>query len=455
MAMAKYHKEFEFDESYLSSSEKKVLRKLVEASRLVGPLFALQENREFPGANFYPHDATLSEIEEAAKKNPLILDPYTVVERNANGMLVAVPYHKKYRNYVEPIARALKEAADFSEDPNFSRFLRARAKSFLDDSWSESENLWLELEGNKIDILIGPIEPYLDNLFSIKCAFQSNVRVRSSDSTFNPQDYLRVIQNLHAASPMAPEGGKKQPVRVRVDDVVCLSGRHAKLPPRGTNLPNDPQKVAKLGTKIIIYTTDIKLRDEGLIIPVFERVFDEEFAANYPKDELLSAAVRLAMLHEITEAVVKYPDTVERLKDMYLPVKELHASVVGIKSCAFHVLKGILASRDYEEILLILLCRTFSDWLMRNSSRDVMHYIKGYVVAFNFFRERGALAVENGVIEPDFEKMFAAIEGLSDTLSHLMSRASRGEAQRFFDQYGSFELFEEFAPRLEGIEVHL
>jgi len=455
--MAKYHKCFEVATTRLSASEQQVLAKLVEASELVGPLFALQENDEFPGANFYPHDATSEEIEDAAQKNPRILDPYTVVERGRGGKLVAVPFHKKYREYMLPIAQLLKEAAALSENPSFSEFLAARAKSFLNGSWDKSETLWLGIEDSRLDILIGPIEPYLDNLFSVKCAFQSNVRVASGDAKFNPQDYLNIVRCLHASSPVL--SGEDEPghrVQVRVDDVVCLSGRNAKLPPRGANYPNDPQRVAELGTKIIIYTTDIKLRDEGLITPVFEKLFDDDFRAAYSKEGLLSAAVRLTMLHEITEAVVKYPDTVSRLKDMYLPVKELHASVVGIKSCTFHVLKGVLTQKDYEEILLVLLCRTFSDWLIKDGAgQTLMHYLRGYVVAFNFFREQGALVVENGMIQPDFDKLFVGVDGLSSVLTHLMSSGSQEDARRFFDQYGSFAIFEEFGSQLQGIDITL
>jgi len=455
--MAKYHKDFATDTARLSSSEQQVLAKLVEASKLIGPLFALQENDEFPGANFYPHDATPEEIAAAAEKNPRILDPYTVVERGRGGKLVAIPFHKKYREHMAPISRLLKEAAALSENPRFSEFLAARAKSFLNDSWDKSETLWLGVGDSVLDVLIGPAEPYLDGLFSVKCAFQANVRIASDDSTFNPQDYINVVRCLHASSPMLSAGnGSDHQVRVRVDDVVCLSGRNAKLPPRGANYPNDPQRVAELGTKIIIYTTDIKLRDEGTLIPVFERVFSEDFRANYSRGGLLSAAVRLTMLHEITEAVVKYPDTVSRLKEMYLPVKELHASIAGIKSCTFHVLKGVLVQKDYEEILLVLLCRTFSDWLIKDrAGQTLMHYLKGYVVAFNFFREHGALVVEDGAIKLDFDKLFVGVDGLSSVLTHLMSFGSHDEAQRFFDQYGSFDIFEEFGSQLQGIDTNL
>lgn len=446
---------FEIDESRLSPGEKKVLEKLVEATRLIGPLYLLQENNEHPGANFYPHDATPSEIEEAAKRDSLILDPYTVVERDENGNLAAIPYHKKYQEDLEPIAKLLEEAAKLSEDRRFSEFLEARAKSFLDDSWDKSETSWLEVGDTKLDILIGPIEPYLDNLFSVKCAFQGNVRIRSEDSAFNPENYIRVIQNLHASSPMLPPGEKKkQRVRVRVDDLVTLSGRHAASPPASTNLPNDPQKVVKLGTRIIIYTTAIKFKAEA-VWAIFERVFSSRVRKKHSEKGLLNNAIRSIMLHEITEAVVKYPNSVKRLGDMYSPVKELHATIVGIKSCTFHVLKGILDQEDYEEILIYRLASVFRYWLMRERYPNIAPYFRGSVVAFNFFKEHGGLKVEEGIIHPDFEKLFVGVEGLSSVLSHLMSSGNQEQAQRFFEQYGSFEIFDDFAPKLKDISVNL
>jgi len=54
----------------LNKNEKKVLSLLIEAASLVLPIYKLQENPKYPGANFYPHDATKEEIEDAAKKDP-------------------------------------------------------------------------------------------------------------------------------------------------------------------------------------------------------------------------------------------------------------------------------------------------------------------------------------------------------------------------------------------------
>ena len=58
--------------------------------------YLLQENDQYKGANFYPHDVTKQEIEEATKDPPKIFSPFTVVKRNNKGKLIAVDYHLKY-----------------------------------------------------------------------------------------------------------------------------------------------------------------------------------------------------------------------------------------------------------------------------------------------------------------------------------------------------------------------
>ena len=47
----------------LKSSESQVLKLLIEAAKLVAPIYALQENHKYPGANFYPHEVSKREIE--------------------------------------------------------------------------------------------------------------------------------------------------------------------------------------------------------------------------------------------------------------------------------------------------------------------------------------------------------------------------------------------------------
>src|SRR3990167_3737238 len=104
----------------LSTSEKKVVSKLIEAARAITSIYQKQENPKFLGANFYPHDATKSEILQAAKHNPDILSPYTIVEKNNNGKLKEEHYHIKYKNDLERVSRFLRDAAKLSDNKKFA-----------------------------------------------------------------------------------------------------------------------------------------------------------------------------------------------------------------------------------------------------------------------------------------------------------------------------------------------
>src|SRR3989344_2053320 len=122
-----YIKKFEFNNSTLSKREKQVLEKLVAAAELTVPLYEAQKNSKYPGANFYPSDATREEIEKAAKKTPAILSPYTFVERKGK-QLVAIPYSKKFKKELSQISKLLKEAASLSDDNALKAYLAARAE---------------------------------------------------------------------------------------------------------------------------------------------------------------------------------------------------------------------------------------------------------------------------------------------------------------------------------------
>src|SRR3989344_5889337 len=76
----------------LSKNEQAVLKLLVEAGRLTVPIFLEQEKQLEKDGNFYPKGVSRKEVGEAAKKNPEILSPFTVVEQ-IDGQLQATPYH--------------------------------------------------------------------------------------------------------------------------------------------------------------------------------------------------------------------------------------------------------------------------------------------------------------------------------------------------------------------------
>ena len=74
------------------------------------------------------------------------------------------PYHVEYRQFLEPAAKALRDAAALSADPAFAKFLRLRADALLSDDYYASDLAWLDLKDPKFDVIMAPYETYLDDL---------------------------------------------------------------------------------------------------------------------------------------------------------------------------------------------------------------------------------------------------------------------------------------------------
>ncbi len=69
------------------------------------------------GANFYPPDITRGEFEARATTQPDLKNPYTMVRRDDQGNLVAIPYRTFFQKHVELAANKLRQAAELAMAP--------------------------------------------------------------------------------------------------------------------------------------------------------------------------------------------------------------------------------------------------------------------------------------------------------------------------------------------------
>src|SRR6185369_4747356 len=122
-----------------------------------------------PKANYYPDDITKAEFEEWAKTLPeaernKATGFFYVIRRDANKQLKAMPYNEEYREFLEPAARLLREAAALTTNTTLKNFLLKRAEAFQSNDYYASDVAWMELDA-PIDVTIGPYETYEDELF--------------------------------------------------------------------------------------------------------------------------------------------------------------------------------------------------------------------------------------------------------------------------------------------------
>src|SRR5258706_4750082 len=130
-------------------------QKIVRMLRINGSRYdLLEEHKPFvgdqpyaPGRGFYPEGLTREQVEQYVKDHPenkdAIYSPFTIVRRNG-AELEAIPYRVAFRAQLGPAAKALREAAGYTRDPAFARFLRLRAEALLKDDYYESDISWME-----------------------------------------------------------------------------------------------------------------------------------------------------------------------------------------------------------------------------------------------------------------------------------------------------------------------
>jgi hypothetical protein len=165
--------------TWLDSIEYERERRFAELN--YGPWDALDDDKPFIdgfgrkplGAQFYPADMSRDEFENAFL--PGKTDLYSFVRRDQEGKLTLVPYHVEYAEELAAAAGLLREAAKLARSPDFANYLKLRAAALISDDFQLSDMYWMDVKDNEIDVVIGPIETYLDRLFGYRAAYESYV----------------------------------------------------------------------------------------------------------------------------------------------------------------------------------------------------------------------------------------------------------------------------------------
>jgi hypothetical protein len=422
--------------SKLTKNEQAVLEHLIDAAKLIEPLYEK--------VKFYPDDVSRDEIEKAAKENPEILSPYTVVEKN-DDQLTYIFYHEKYKDDLREIAELLNKAAGISENPRFAKGLRLQAKALLDGSYDEATIYWMGMKPYILDINIGPVERYDDKLFFTKAAYQAWVGVMDEEKTHKAQVYKELILSARRMALMPSEKvDYYDKVQVRVDDILIFSGLISRTRFIGVNLPNDVSLMEQYGSEITMFNQTNETRMETEIIPTFNKLFSKEFKQQFTLEDLENGSSGFNMLHELAHVYLRYKNSEKNLKDLFPYIDELAAYVMGIKVCGSLFLKDIATQHELESIIVAFLTKCFYMVNEESNVKSRVHYTVGCGIFINYLIENGAIRQSGGISWPNFTKIFVAIDHLSEILERILSSGKREDAAAFIKQYQNLQI-KEFA----------
>lgn len=432
----------------LTPDERKMLPILIEACKKLDQIYLLQKNDKYPGGNFYPHGATKEEIEKAAELNPDIFSSFTIVEKNKNGSLKAVPFHEKYKDKLEKISPLIAKAATICKNPSIKNHLETLSQTILTGEYEKADLTWLNFKNSNLRFTFAPYEREIDRLFGIKKAYQAHIGVIDKTKTAQAENFKDILflnpgHRSHSIS--------KAKVLVEVQNVICFAGLTADSLYSREHLPTDYETREKYGSVIIGYLTTIDLKFEKLVFPIFNAIFEKQFRERYPKDVLEKGNYFNALFYGLARYIHKYPGAQERLKELYPIFDQANNLVSGIQHTKHLILKGVIDQKELEATMVTQICWMFSEWI--NKGIKVREPIlKGDALVLKFLLERGALSQQDGISWPNFAKMFFEIENLASIFNRFLEEASYEEAKQFLDKHLTMDTFESFDKPLSKIK---
>ena len=439
-----------------------------------GPWDRLDSNAPFiegigpkpAGSGFYPHDMTKEQFEAAAKRSPAegkaLRSQYTIVRRDSARGLLAVPYHEAYADQVRPAVAKLREAASLADDPGLKRFLELRAKALETDDYQASDLAWLDMKDNTVDVVIGPIETYEDQLFGYKAANEAFVLVKDKEWSSRLARYAAMLPSLQRELPVPLAYKREKPGTdsdLNAYDAVYYAGdANAGSKTIAINLPNDEQVQLQKGTRRLQLKNAMRAKFDKILVPIASELIAEDQQSHVNFDAFFSNV----MFHEIAHGLgikntINRKGTVrEALKEQAGALEEGKADILGLFMITKLHQRGELKGQDLDDNYVTFLASIFRSIRFGASNA----HGRANATQLSFFQDRGAFTRDStaGRYRVDFPKMRAAVDELAGQILRLQGDGDYAGVTSFMAERGrlSAELQQDLA-RLgsKGIPVDI
>ena len=449
------------DLSHLSDNQKQMLSKLIDASEIMDDLFWKQAffgdkkaflqqfsneelkafaainygpwdrlNGDAPylsgygekaaGAEFYPQDMTKAEFAAAefADKDGL----YSVVERTESGDLTATPYSEKYQAELTKAAALLIEASELADNETFANYLKLRAEALLSDDYYASDMAWMDMKTNPIELVIGPIETYEDQLYGYRAAFESYVLIKDMAWSERLAKYAQFLPELQEGLPVDEAYKQETPgsdADLNAYDVIYYAGHsNAGSKTIAINLPNDERVQLAKGTRRLQLKNAMQAKFDHILKPISEVLIAPEQREHIT----FNAFFANTMFHEVAHGLgikntITDKGTVRAaLKEHASALEEGKADILGLYMVQSLLEKGEITEGTLEDYYVTFMAGIFRSVRFGASSA----HGKANMIRFNYFATMGAFdRNEDGLYSVNMDKMSEAVSSLSELILTL------------------------------------
>jgi hypothetical protein len=429
------------------------LRRFAEIN--YGPWDRLNGNEPFlpgvgakpAGAGFYPADLTKEEFEKTVAASPdqaaALKGQYTIVRRGAQGQLVAVPYHEAFKPQVERAVALLQAAAALAEDAGLRNYLELRAQALLSDDYRPSDMAWMDMKTNGIDVVIGPIENYEDQLYGYKSTHEGYVLIKDKEWSASLARYVKLLPALQGRLPVPARYKRESPGSgsdLGAYDVVFYAGDcNAGSKTIAINLPNDETVQLEKGARRLQLKNAMRAKFDKILTPIADRLI----APDQKKHIQFDAFFANVMFHEVSHGLgikntLDGKGTVrDALKDLGGSLEEGKADVLGLFMIMRLKEMGELGEADLMDNCVTYLAGLFRSVRFGAASA----HGRANLAEFTFFKEQGAFSRDStsGTYRVDFAKMQAAVDAFSTKVLTLQGNGDYAGVEAFLPKAGQMD----------------
>lgn len=390
------------------------------------------------GANFYPADMTQEEFE--AWKDPLKADQYSMVRRDENGKLKAIPYHVYYAAQLKKVDSLFGEAINLAEDAGLKNYLALRREAICrTDNYFKSDMAWMDMKNSMIDFVVGPIENYDDALFGYRTSYESFILVKDTAWSNRLARFTKMLPELQKQLPCDPKYKKEVPGTssdLNVYDAIYYAGDcNAGSKTIAINLPNDENVQLKKGSRRLQLKNAMQAKFDNIMMPIAKLMICDE----QQKSITFPAFFGNVCYHEVAHGlgVKKTVNTHlglrDALKNQYSAWEEGKADVCGLYLVQTLIEKGDITDCTVEEAYT-----TFIAGLLRSVrfGATEAHGIAN-IMCYNYFLEHGAFSKNaKGKYVVNVEKAKEAMKGWAAFILQIEGEGDYEQAKAYAAEHG-------------------
>ncbi|MDC0670064.1 dipeptidyl-peptidase 3 family protein [Nannocystis radixulma] len=422
-----------------------------------------------PGGGFYPEDLSADAFKKWVAEHPedkAAFESLTTVIARAGDKLEARPYSAEYGEWLGPAAKALEDAAKLTKNRSLTKFLRSRAQAFRTDDYYQSDKDWMDLD-SVVEITIGPYETYEDELLGLKAAFEAFVTVSDPKASAALAKYKKYLPEMEQHLPIPDEvktkRGSESPIRV-VDLVFSAGDARKSVQTIAFNLPNDEKVRAEKGAKKVLLRNLIQTKFDVIMRPIGEQVLHPDHVASLSGEAFFLQVLFHELSHSLGPAFVapqpgadKKAEKVDvrvALAASYSPLEEAKADVMGAYNVLFMIEKGELAADLKDKVLL-----SYFAGLFRSARFGVAEaHGRGAALQLGRFIAAGAVVPDSvsGKFKVDLVKLEQAISDLVRDICLIQHSGDKAAADKLLDEHGKITpLLQASLDRLGQIPVDI